>query len=94
MGMFDTVGPDGFQIKCAYRVLDHYNIGDDIPIADGLYLTLEGWFIVVNGKVAECGVDIYNKWGGRLEARDIINPDNPVQKAIDEFEEEKEDEGE
>jgi len=84
MGAYDIIGKTNIQIKldtpCIGLV---YNIGDEIPIPDGLYIGYEGYFIVENSIIIYEGKEIFNKWGESLNFRDILDPGNHVCKCID-----------
>jgi len=83
MGVYDTVGEENIQIKCTLDPeMVHYDIGNSITLADGLYIGYEGWFVVKKQKVKMTGKKVFDKWGNRLKHIDIINPSNPVVQAI------------
>ena len=88
MGIYDTIGKNYLQIKCSPVLnMQHYKIGDTIEeLEDGLYLAYEGWFIVEDSKVKIEGIKIFDKWGGGLDAGELINPGNPVTIFLDSLE--------
>lgn len=77
MGMFDSVwfknakGEDvEIQFKCGERYGTTYEIGDNIPLPDGVFFGWEGAFVVSSGKVVaafESDSDfMFTKWGDQI----------------------------
>jgi len=78
MGMYDTVWlnkseEDGFciQFKHGEQGLYDYEIGDEIPINDGIHFAPEGCFVVYEGKVVAIFESkdefLTDKWGNGME---------------------------
>ena len=85
MGLYDTVGKFGLQIKCIEHdepIMEHYNVGDEIPLWDGLFLCYGGWFVVKDSKVLATGEDTYDKYGGEVDISEIVDRTNPVSIAV------------
>jgi len=82
MGIYDTYGKQGVQLKVGDPSLDHFKEGDEVNIADGVYLGYEGAVVIVNGKLAKVFSYLKDKWGGKIRVRDIINPINPITQAV------------
>jgi len=81
MGLYDTVSRLNLQIKCIAHdepTMKHYNIGDEIPLQDGVCICYGGWFTVNSGKVRDAGKEIFTKYGGKLDGDEIISALNPV----------------
>jgi len=81
MGNYDTVGARDLQIKCVYHptpTMEHFNIGDKIPLADGVYICYEGWFVVQDGIVFAEGEKVFDKYGGEVETEALVDRENPV----------------
>lgn len=79
MGVYDTVGKEEIQIKCTPEPgMDRYNIGNEIPLRDGLYMGYEGWFVVRKKRVLNCGEDIYTKWGDKINLEKILDSYNKI----------------
>lgn len=76
MGMYDEVGKEGIQIKLLECALHQYSVGDEIGLEDGLYIGYEGYFVVQESRVLATGDKIFSKWGGKLEAEDILESHN------------------
>ena len=82
MGIYDTYGKQGVQLKVGDPSLDHFKEGDEVSIADGVYLGYEGAVVIVDGKLAKVFSYLKDKWGGKIRVRDIINPINPITQAV------------
>lgn len=93
MGLYDTVIHFSkkiyIQIKSTECIMKGYEIGDQIPLPDGVHIGYEGAFVVDDGKVLGIYEEIYDKWGGPLDASEIISPANPVGIAIKNIDEHK-----
>ena len=78
MGMYDIVhikkdDEEGFsiQFKSGEQGLYYYEIGDEIPIKDGVHFCPEGAFVVFYGKVVAVFDSkeefLTDKWGNEME---------------------------
>lgn len=87
MGMYDSVwfkGANGedveIQFKHGERVCNNYELGQNIPLPDGLHFGFEGCFVVNNNKVVAVFDSerkfIFDKWGNLLPYPDI-NSNHP-----------------
>lgn len=87
MGVYDTVGNNQIQIKISPK-MRYYRIGDKFPHKDGLYLTPEGWFVVLGSIVLLEGTKIFNKYGDKIkdEVKQLLDTFNPVAKVVEEVE--------
>jgi hypothetical protein len=83
MGIFDTYGKQGVQLKVGDPSLQYYKEGDEVGIADGVYLGYEGAVVILDGKLARVFDYLKNKWGGKIKVKDIIDPVNPIKQALD-----------
>lgn len=85
MGCYDTFGKLGVQLKCTECRMDYFNIGDEVPLTDGIYVGYEGCVVVYHGKfVAELPLDaITDKWGSPIEVD--INERNPLTSVVKEY---------
>lgn len=83
MGMYDTFGAT--QLKVGDCDMAHYDVGDEVTMADGVYVGYEGIVVIKDGVfVAEVGKnELFNKWGGPLEID--LDEANPVAQAIAEY---------
>lgn len=77
MGMYDSVwfknaqGEDvEIQFKSGERTLATYELGQDIPVPDGVHFAYEGCFVVSSGKIVAVFASertfIFDKWGGSV----------------------------
>jgi len=76
MGVYDTY--DGIQLKIGFNNLDEYNIGDETPLEDGIYVGYEGIALIKNGVFIEKYEFIIDKWGNRIFPREIIDHNNII----------------
>lgn len=79
MGLYDTFGD--VQLKVGLNELNHYKIGDSVPIPDGIYIGYEGVVIVVKGTFVAEFTGLMDKWGGQID----VSLDNPITKAVEGF---------
>jgi hypothetical protein len=98
MGLYDTfVSPSddeghstAVQVKFTQlgEGLPVYQVGDKIPLAiyEGVIIGYEGYVVINAGIVVQVGETIYDKWGGLLEPREIINSNNPIVMALSDLE--------
>jgi hypothetical protein len=88
MGMYDTFGKEGIQLKNGLCEMDHYSEGDQVPgLTDGIYIGLEGAVVIRRGRVV-CTFPIefvYNKWGANVS----IAEQNPLIPIIEKIREEQ-----
>ena len=82
MGMFDTFGEDFIQIKAGPRMMNHYRIGDPVPLDDGVYLAHDGAVVIQDGKVLVTTKDIFTKWGDPITLRELLEAKNPIAQAL------------
>jgi len=92
MGVYDSYGPNGTQLKVSNDgILDlrSFDIGDPVPLDDGVYLSSE-IVIVVGGKLVAVLDRLLDKWGGEVDWQALVNERNPVVQAIQSLQEEEE----
>lgn len=82
MGLYNTYGSScqlkvGNDLQCK-----HFNVGDEVDIPDGVYIAFEGAVVILNGKLAAVFSSITDKWGSKLDCRDIIDDRNPIKQAL------------
>ena len=87
MGMFDEY--DHIQLKIGDDLFCRsFTVGDPVPIPDGLYAGYEGIVVIVGHTFVARFNELHNTWGGIVNID--INPQNPVQKAVEQFIKDKE----
>jgi len=88
MGMYDTVGNNGSQIKIFKNSAKHYSIGSKINILDGLYITYEGWFVVKDGIVLTEGILSFDKYGNIItpKIQNVLDSNNEFLKVVENIE--------
>lgn len=83
MGMYDTVGEQGIQIKCTEQDGSHYTLHSKIRLNDGLYIGYEGYFIVKNQTIIFTGDEpFFTKWGHEIDKHELLDLYNPVSIAV------------
>jgi len=82
MGVFDTYGKRGVQLKLGDPSLNWFKEGEEVNISDGIYLGYEGAVVIINGKLAKVFNYLKDKWGGRIKIKDVLDPINPISQAI------------
>jgi len=84
MGLFDYFGEEGIQLKAGECQMFDYHVGEDVPLADGVYVAYEGLVVVKSGKLLMTFPEgfLYNKWGGELYEQGILDADNPIVQTI------------
>lgn len=94
MGVYNTYGDEiCMQMKVApvrRLTLEHFSVGDKVHIPDGAYLGYEGVIIVREGILVAESSTIFDKWGGFLSTKEILDPHNPVSQVIKEIEQSSE----
>ena len=70
MGIYDVYA--GIQVKLGPCEMRCYEIGDDVPIKDGIYAGHEGFFIIHNGKLIGSHSQITTKWGEKILPADML----------------------
>ncbi|HUW13421.1 MAG TPA: hypothetical protein VM537_27105 [Anaerolineae bacterium] len=82
MGMYDTFGRQGAQLKCGRCEFKHYLIGDEVPISDGAYLDYGAVVVIKGGRLRAVVNDLYDKWGGTLDIGCLLEDGSPVAAAV------------
>lgn len=78
MGCYDTFGTIPVQLKAGECAMIHYELGDVVPIDDGVYLAYEGAVVIIKGKVAMVTKQVQDKWGGKINLAKVTNMNNPL----------------
>lgn len=80
MGIYNTY--NGIQLKVGIVDMKYYKIGDKVDIPDGVYIGYEGVVVIEDGKLLETHEYLTDKWGNRIGVKDVISPNNPINKAL------------
>lgn len=78
--MYDTYG--NCQLKTGECIGDNYEVGDKVPISDGIYLCNEGAIVIKDGIFVAEFESLVSKWGHKIEIDPIISELNPITQAI------------
>lgn len=89
MGIFDVYGRRRIQIKVSNDGelgygLRQFNLGDKVPLHDGVYIGLEGIVVVVDGTFVAEFDHVTDKWGNQVSYAEWLRHNNPVTEAIKE----------
>ncbi len=76
MGVYDTYA--NVQLKIGPCELKHYNIGDAVPILDGIYVGYEGIVVIKNCIFVAVFKELGTKWGTTIDMDDTLNMHNPI----------------
>jgi len=84
MGLYDCFGEEGIQLKAGECQMFDYRVGEDVPLADGVYVAYEGLVVIKSGKLLMTFPEgrLYNKWGSILTEQGVLDSDNPIVQAI------------
>jgi len=81
MGTYDTYG-ENIQIKAGGCVMKHHEIGDRCDLSDGVYLEYGGVIVVMDRTFVAEFPRVFDKWGGVLDCKKLIDEYNPVVQAL------------
>ncbi len=86
MGLYDTVIDKTkniyIQVKSIECIMLNFEVGDKIPLEDGVHVGHEGVFVVKDSKVIAVYEELHDKWGGTISPEEILELRNPVGIAI------------
>jgi hypothetical protein len=86
MGLFDNY--EHVQIKVGDPYLRQFEIGDKVPIIDGVYVGNEGVVVVKDQILVAVFDQLISKWGEAIQPSEVL--DNPLDKALAKIAEERE----
>lgn len=76
MGVYDEYGSG--QLKVGHLSMRHFQVGDKVDIADGVYVTYANVVVVVDGIfIAEFEM-LTDKWGMSIEPQTVLQLHNPL----------------
>jgi len=76
MGVYNMLGD--CQIKAGPCDMEHFVIGEKVPLPDGVYVAHEGIVVVIMGVFVGEFSTLTDKWGGEIDPVDVIEKLNPV----------------
>lgn len=78
MGTYDTFGAIGVQLKAGPCKCRQFDVGDSVDIDDGVYVGYEGIVAIKGGAVVMVTDLFYDKWGGEISCKALLDERNPV----------------
>jgi len=84
MGLYNTY--NGYQSKAGTSSMEVYSLGDEVDLADGLYLASGAWLVIHEGRLLATYETATDKWGGEITLYDLagIWDRNPIVRLIKE----------
>ena len=82
MGIYNTYGKNGLQLKVGDCCLKHFEIGDKVDIKDGIYLEYGGVIVIKDGIFIAEFKHLTDKWGGIIECNEILDDRHWIKKII------------
>lgn len=76
MGVYDCYG--NCQLKVGPCELDNYDVGDKVPISDGIYIDYGGAIVIKDGIFVAEFERLTDKYGGPIEIKEIVEERNPI----------------
>lgn len=70
MGLFDDYA--GVQLKIGDADMASFQVGDTVPIPDGVYLGWEGVIVVQEGRLLCAFQEVVTKWGQPLSTERVL----------------------
>lgn len=89
VGSYDTYGKQNVQLKTGPCTMEHYDVGAQVGIPDGIHIGLDGFAVVWKGILQHVYGFAIDKWGNIVEPKDFIEARNPVQQACQDFDKER-----
>jgi len=87
MGIYDTyAGEIQLKVNLLADEMRDFEIGDKVPLANGVYLGYEGIVIVRNGVFTDYFPEeyLFDKYGDRVDVKEILDEVSPVVQAVKE----------
>jgi hypothetical protein len=85
MGMYDTYGKNGVQLKVGENLCHYFKVGDPVDILDGVYVGYEGVIVIKDGIFIAEFDHITDKYGGPLKNDEVFH--NPLSDVVLELKE-------
>jgi len=83
MGIYNTYGNVQMKIDCDDMI--SYNVGDKVPIPDGVYVGREGVIVINKGIFVAEFPHIISKWGEIISCEKVIESNDVYQKTVNEI---------
>jgi len=87
MGIYDIYGDA--QIKIGDVRMNCYEIGDSVPLSDGIYIDHSTVIVIVDGIFVAQFDKLYTKWGDQILPEQILCPHDEVSQVVKDFKEGK-----
>lgn len=82
MGVYDMFEGEELTVQVKMtndgESMPTYKVGDSIELPDCVIVGYEGYVVIVDKTVILIDANIYDKWGGLLECKDIIEERNVI----------------
>ena len=85
MGIYDIYGECGAQIKVGDVRMHFYNVGDKVPLHDGIFVAHEGVVVVKDGIFIAEFACLWSKWGDCINTEFLIEKMNPIAVEMEQF---------
>ncbi len=73
MGIYNTYGDNGLQLKVGDPCLYHFDLGDKVDIPDGVYIEYGGVVVIKDGIFIAEYPELTDKWGGVVTCDEILD---------------------
>jgi len=73
MGIYNTYGKNGLQLKVGDCCLKQFNLDDKVDIPDGVYIEYGGVIVIHKRKFIAEFKHITDKWGGIIKTDEILD---------------------
>ena len=70
MGIYDTYGT--IQLKVGNVGMIQYEIGDEVELVDGVYVSPEGVVVIYGGRFVAQHPYLNDKWGGIIPTEGLL----------------------
>ena len=76
MGVYDCYGK--CQLKVGPCELNEYDVGDKVPISDGIYIDYGGAVVIKDGVFVAEFEQLTDKYGDPIDIEELANQRNPL----------------
>jgi len=71
MGVYDTY--NGIQLKVGPCLCEDYELADNVPIEDGIYVGHGGFVVIISGILHATFDALTTKWGGVITPHQVLD---------------------